>query len=135
MSAVAPIGYLAPDGTHHPCEAWEHKALARAICRALGLKREPIAEDDWRAPWHADLGDDVIDPEQELDRRGYVRVEHSAARDGAIQWAARCYDPAAVITEAQREWLGRHGFGRLLRDLLLMWDAPPDVIDAPEGGP
>lgn len=107
-------GYLAPDGTHHPCEAWEHRACARAICRSLGLKREPLAEDDWRAPWLADAGDDVIDPEQEMDQRGYVRI-HSSDRDDpmCVSFGA----PSAALTEAQKTWLRVHGYGRRLREI------------------
>lgn len=112
------IGYLAPDGTHHPCETWGHKACARAICRSLGLKRQPIAEDDWRAPWIADTGDDVLNPEQEMDVRGYVRI-HSSDRDDpmCVSFGAQFFDETAALTDAQISWLRVHGYGRRLREL------------------
>lgn len=129
---TSPIGYVAPDGTHHPCEAWAHKACARAICRALGLKREPTADDDWRAPWLVNSGDDVLDPEQELDRRGYVRVQSSDRDDPTgVSFTACHHDPAATVTDAQKSWLRVHGYKRWLRDMVerLRNDPPMRPID------
>lgn len=102
------IGYLAPDGTHHPCEAWEHRALAVRITGIAPRTFESIDE-----------GTPRRDAEEELDRLGYVRIERSDRDDPmALSWGARWYDPAAMLTEAQRRWLVMHGYGRRLRDLV-----------------
>ena len=109
------IGYLAPDGTHHPCAALEHRECAKRVCES----------------W---LGVFGVDAEEELDRRGYVRIERDDSDDGAIQWAARYYDEAARITREQRAWLGARGYGRLLRDVIALW-TPPGAIIEPEAQP
>ena len=135
-------GYLAPDGTHHPCEAWAHRECARAICRSLGLKRPPIVEDDWRAPWVEDTGDDVLDPEQEMDARRYVRI-HSSDRDDpmCVSFGAKFSDETATLTDAQVSWLRVHGYGRRLRELTRATFSPsagapssPDAAAAHVGG-
>lgn len=115
------IGYLAPDGTHYPCEAWEHRKLA---LRIVGQ----------RPPSLSDVRDDGATPpdaEQLLDRAGYVRIEKTDRDDpGALSWAARYYNPGAMLTDAQRTWLRVHGYGRLIRELLTMMDAYS--VEAPE---
>lgn len=109
-------GYLAPDGTHYPCEAWGHRAAALSVCRDRGFKREPLAADDWRAAWVDESSDDPLDPEQELDRRSFVRIQSDDRDDSAaVQFFASHYDTAARLTDAQKTWLRVHGYKRQLR--------------------
>jgi len=128
-------GYLAPDGTHYPCEACGHRAAALSVCRDRGFKREPLAADDWRAAWVDESSDDPLDPEQELDRRSFVRIQ-SADRDdfGAVQFFASHYDTVARLTDAQKTWLRVHGYARQLRELTAC-ERPSSVGAAPPPAP
>lgn len=102
------IGYLAPDGTHHPCEAWEHRALA---VRITGIE-QPSLED---------VRDDGTMPpcaEQVLDRGCYVRIHREDRSDPmCVTFGASFYDDTAALTDAQKSWLLLHGYGRWIRHL------------------
>lgn len=102
------IGYLAPDGTHHPCEYAGHAALA---VRLTGIKPQTLADvqDDGTVPPNA---------EETLERRGYVRI-HNEDRDDrlSVSWDARRYDPRAKLTDQQRSWLVLNGYKRRIQDI------------------
>ena len=111
------IGYLAPDGTHHPCEAWAHRALAQ---RLTGIEPRTLLslEDVFDDLAARDAQQQPLDAEQTLDREGYVRIHsNNPNTDMSVSWVARFYDPDARLTEPQVNWLRSHGYGRHVRSL------------------
>jgi len=102
------IGYLAPDGTHYDCEAWGHSALARRITGIAQRSLDDVRDDGTLPP----------DAEQTLDRAGWVRIEKNDRDDhDALSFGATHYDRNARLTEPQRAWLVRHGYGKRLASL------------------
>jgi len=116
------IGYIAPDGTHHACEAWEHRLLARKI---TGIEPRTFESIDEGTPRR--------DAEEELDKLGYVRIERLDRNDpDALSWGARWYDRTATLTDAQKRWLVLHGYGRALRELLALHTTEAHTLVEPE---